>query len=150
LTPEEVARRENIFDNGTYKSRTGTEIANCDFGASLLELAAHLPQEVGISELIQIFRGRGYILWCAKSPSRVFVVLKEGVSAQEQLRAWYHGQLLARRQECGIGKSQVTTTSKQVQKTFDDYALRLRAAGWDLNVPVLETRSGSRIVEIRN
>jgi hypothetical protein len=155
LTPEDVAKRESIFDRGMYRSNKdfsrGLQTAKCDFGTSLQILTAHLPRNNCLSELTSLFHDCGYLLWYSNSPKpSVFVVLKEGVSAQEQLKAWYHGFLLVRlpSESYASLSEAVLLTLKVVQKTFNAFSSRLKEAGWDLELAVLETNSGTRIVQI--
>jgi hypothetical protein len=191
LTPETVSERELIFERyggGVFRWTSDAVLGHCDFGVSLQTLLQSLPssyqnaasgstrlEAVELSTVMNIFHNQQYILWCQTTPpkwydtkgaqTRILVVLKQGVTPESQLRAWYHALLLARRlsshkqaqtltakkpKTLSESKQQetllhVTSTLKLATQTFDGYAQRLRAAGWDLDISVLETRSGSRI-----
>jgi hypothetical protein len=186
LTPQDVSEREQIFERrggGVFRWDSDAVLGYCNFGVSLQNLLRSLPQSrqdettrslrlgtVDLSALTQLFRNQQYILWCQTATPRwydapgpqlkVLVVLKQGVSPESQLRAWYHALLLARRislQSRGSNSAvaleplpkemlfHVASTLELATTTFDSYARRLRAVGWELDIPVLETRSGSRI-----
>jgi hypothetical protein len=191
LTPEIVSERELIFERhggGVFRWMSEVVMGHCDFGVSLQTLLQSLPKShriatsgstrleaVDLSTLTSLFRNEQYILWyqiCTPqwyenqgAQTKILVVLKQGVTPESQLRAWYHALLLARRlssiprvknlmaQETHTVLnsnqdellSHVASTLKLASRTFDQYARRLRAAGWNLDISVLETRSGSRI-----
>ena len=175
LTPSEISKQETIFERhggAVFRWNCGPVVARSKFGASIIDILSALAikgnhvktgamnlDEVLLSTLMDLFRSEDYILWCqtprqAKSSATVImVVLKEGATAQSQIRAWYHGLLLARhiceldgvawQQDLMFGS--VSRTLAQTSRTFDAHAKRLTEAGWDLSIPVLETSSGSRI-----
>lgn len=127
---------------------------------------------VDLSTLMQLFRYQHYILWYeietatwrTNSGPHVIIVLKEGSTARGQVKAWYHALLLSRqlhklrsttRKQLGCSKDSpivsfkhVASTLQIVDKTFEAHARRLKAAGWDLEIPALETCSGCRILAI--
>jgi hypothetical protein len=191
LTPEVVSEKELIFERfggGVFRWMSDAVMGHCDFGVSLQTLLNSLPKShrntasgstrleaVDLSTVMNLFRNQQYILWCQTCTPRwysskgeqtkVLVVLKQGVTPESQLRAWYHALLLARRLS-SLPQTQhslsrnvttfvepspedlllhVASTLKAVTRTFDGYIRRLRAAGWNPDVSVLETRSGSRI-----
>ncbi|ORY63315.1 vitamin B6 photo-protection and homoeostasis-domain-containing protein [Pseudomassariella vexata] len=185
LDPAEVSQRESIFakrGGSTLRGKNGTLIGHCDFGVSLQTLISSLSQNgrhgktgssrlgpVDLSTLTRLFRHQGYLLWYERqsprwndtpsSTTRVLVVLKEEVTTEQQLRAWYHALILARRvldvtnskmdasdshEEQSL--SHVGVTLDQVQASFDAHARRLRDVGWNLDIPVLETCTGSRVI----
>jgi hypothetical protein len=190
LTPIQVADRERIFETragSVFRWRGKDIIGSCDFGmplSSMIACVTHRSVKVSskkpflgtgsLSNLMEIFEGEEYLLyyhvpeplWKSSRAGRVrvTVVLKEGVTPENQLKAWFHGLVLARRlneqqdsdtavlstknfntkQKANI--KHVTSTLRYVNSTFDSYVSRLQAQGWDCSIPVLETRSGSRIV----
>ncbi|KAF2642465.1 DUF647-domain-containing protein [Massarina eburnea CBS 473.64] len=161
LSPAEVSDREIIFEKrrGSVLRWNGESIlGHCRFGVSIKTLLASLAkeklnettgsmslEEVSLSELTHLFRNEQYLLWYRILPStelQVLVVLKDGIDARGQLRAWYHGLLLARRLRA---PSHTASTLENTRMTFDGYAKRLTEAEWDLNIPVMETSSGLRV-----
>jgi hypothetical protein len=192
LTPKDVSERESIFERrggGVFRWISGAVIGYCEFGISLRSLLQCLPQTkrnhltgslrlgaVDLSAVMDLFRNQEYILWCQTYPSKwyessarqtkVLVVLKQGITPESQLRAWYHALLLARRLSSQHHQKVPVVTEPQkllnhtqnslfvhiastldlANRTFDGHAQQLRDAGWELDVPVLETRPGSRII----
>jgi len=182
LTPKDVSEMETIFESrggSVIRWLSGSVLGHCDFGVSLRSLLESLPQShrnlhtkstrlpsTDLSTIANLFRGQQYLLWCQQHTPRWYqsstpqikavVVLKQGITPESQLRAWYHALLLAQR----LGKEplemkpavlerdvlhHVSASLDLSNKTFDGFARRLRTAGWELGTPVLETRLGSRI-----
>ncbi|KZL77258.1 DUF647 domain-containing protein [Colletotrichum tofieldiae] len=128
------------------------------FQLSTLELAT----------LLNLYDKEEYVLWCvvsepvyydAASKIKVMVVLKNGVSPKSQLKAWFHGLLLTRRlsgqkeselTRAGLDQhvmlSHIQASLEVANEKYEEYTRRLSFAGWNLQVSVLETRSGSRIM----
>jgi hypothetical protein len=129
--------------------------------------ASTILPKIDLSTVTNLFREQQYLLWCqpyaphwyeSSTPQiRIVVVLKQGIAPESQLRAWYHALLLVQRlgqprqeRKPGILEGDllhhVKASLDLSNKTFDVFAQQLRVAGWELGVPVLETRLGSRIV----
>jgi hypothetical protein len=190
-SPKEVSERELIFERSggsALRGKTGRVIGSCEFGVSVKTVIECLATEgryaaagsahcspVNVSRVMEAFERQAYILWFKTSHSHwlgqhqrppittIWVVLKAGITPEQQLAAWYHALLLARRidergtvfpttgtprredtQEAML--SHVELTLDRVQRTFEKFAIRLKAAGWAIDIPALETSAGSRIV----
>ncbi|KAK1598956.1 vitamin B6 photo-protection and homoeostasis-domain-containing protein [Colletotrichum navitas] len=120
-----------------------------------------------LANLLSLYNEEEYALWCetsetvycdAASRVKVMVVLKDGVTPKSQLKAWFHGLLLTRRlsgQEesellrAGMDQqvmlSHIQESLRVANEKFEEYMERLSFAGWNLQLSLLETRSGSRI-----
>ncbi|KAI8290896.1 RUS1 family protein-like protein [Colletotrichum sp. SAR11_57] len=182
LTPGKISEKELIFERRggeVFRWNADTILGHCKFGVpleSMLQPLANGQQNmrsfqlptVDLSNLMELFENQHYIMWCqiseaanydAASRIKVLVVLKNGVSAKSQLKAWFHGLLLAerlhglktaelRRAQLGqhIMLGHIQATMALADEKYEGYARRLSAAGWNLEVAVLETRSGSRIM----
>lgn len=184
LTPHHVAERERIFERRggeVFRWNSGAVLGHCKYGVSLQSLLEALASgggggrercfrlaTVDLSTLLRRFEKEEYVLWCvvsertsydAASRVRVMVVLKDGVSPKSQLKAWFHGLLLARRlsgqreddlAQAGLDQlvmlHHIEASLEIASEKYEEYARRLSFAGWNLDVSVLETRSGSRIV----
>ncbi|TDZ18946.1 RUS1 family protein-like protein [Colletotrichum orbiculare MAFF 240422] len=182
LTPTEVSQREAIFESRggeVLRWNSHAVLGHCKFGMPLESLLSSLAggrhamrsfelPAVTLAALMDVFEQQEYILWCEvrgapgsrnrASDVRVVVVLKNGVSGLSQLRAWFHGLLLASRLGQLDGADllrarldqrtmlcHVEAALRQTRERYEGYARRLSAVGWNLEVAVLETRSGSRI-----
>ncbi|KAJ0379600.1 hypothetical protein COL26b_002110 [Colletotrichum chrysophilum] len=182
LTPGKISEKELIFERRggeVFRWNADTILGHCKFGVpleSMLQALANGQQNmrsfqlptVDLSNLMELFENQQYIIWCqiseatnydAASRIKVLIVLKNGVSAKSQLKAWFHGLLLAerlhglkapelRRAQLGqhIMLGHIQATMALSDEKYEGYARRLSAAGWNLEVAVLETRSGSRIM----
>ncbi|KAI8185172.1 hypothetical protein K4K51_011960 [Colletotrichum sp. SAR 10_75] len=182
LTPGKISEKELIFERRggeVFRWNADTILGHCKFGVpleSMLQALANGQQNmrsfqlltVDLSNLMELFENQQYIMWCqiseatnydAASRIKVLIVLKSGVSAKSQLKAWFHGLLLAerlhglktpelRRAQLGqhIMLGHIQATMALADEKYEGYARRLSAAGWNLEVAVLETRSGSRIM----
>ncbi|KDN60484.1 hypothetical protein CSUB01_06044 [Colletotrichum sublineola] len=181
LTPVHVSEKERIFEKrggSVFRWNSGKVLGHCDYGVSLQEILRSLANgnermkyfhlsSVKLTTLLTVYEKEQYILWCvvsepvyydAGSRIKVMVVLKNGVSPRSQLKAWFHGLLLARRlsrQEksellpVGLDQqamlSHIQATLGIANAKFEKYMGKLSMAGWNLQISALETRSGSRI-----
>ncbi|KAK1993577.1 DUF647-domain-containing protein [Colletotrichum falcatum] len=181
LTPVAVAERERIFEKrggSVFRWDSAKVLGHCDYGVSLQEILQSLAGGRGrtqsfrlstleLAALLRVYDREEYVLWCvvsepayhdAASRIKVMVVLKKGVSPRSQLKAWFHGLLLARHLvsqdepellRAGMDQqamlSHIQACLGVANERFDEYTERLAIAGWNLRVSVLETRSGSRI-----
>lgn len=178
LTPHEVSEKEIIFEKrggSVIRGKSGLVVGRCQFGAPLKVLIQSMSPEmvhartksstlgaVDLSTVINLFDEEEYILWSQTYPSqwyhdraagiKVIVCLKDGVTSEGQLKAWFHAMLLAWRVDEQKHPSDLDEMLGHVSATleqasdFDLHATRLKAVGWDLSIPVLEACSGTRIV----
>ncbi|KAJ0304422.1 hypothetical protein COL516b_005776 [Colletotrichum fioriniae] len=181
LTPLKVSQRELIFEKRggeVFRWNCGPAFGHCKFGVPLKRLLEALAYGkthemsfqlscVDLYTLMEVFDCEEYVLWCqvstaandAASKIKVITVLKEGVTPRSQLKAWFHGLLLARRlsgqEEANLVRAEfdqqamlghVEESLQIANEKYDLYARRLASAGWNTEVPVLETRAGSRII----
>ncbi|KAK7452991.1 hypothetical protein CaCOL14_005161 [Colletotrichum acutatum] len=181
LTPLKVSHRELIFEKRrgeVFRWNSGPVFGHCKYGVPLKTLLEALAygkthemsfqlSSVDLYTLMDAFDREEYVLWCqlstaandAASRIKVIVVLKEGVTPRSQLKAWFHGLLLARRlsgqEEANLVRAEfdqqamlchVEESLQIANEKYELYARRLASAGWNIEVPVLETRAGSRIV----
>ncbi|KAL0931092.1 DUF647 domain-containing protein [Colletotrichum truncatum] len=182
LTPGDIAEREFIFERrGGEVFRWDTEaiLGHCKFGVPLETMLHSLANghqtmrsfqlpTVDMSTLMELFEDQQYLLWCqvsdtpsfdAASKIKVLVVLKTGVSAKSQLKAWFHGLLLVQRLSCletsrlekarlgqHIMLEHIEASLRIANERYEGYVKRLSTAGWNMEVAVLETRSGCRIM----
>ncbi|TID19693.1 DUF647 domain-containing protein [Venturia nashicola] len=158
-----------------FRWQSGCVLGHCDFGVSLQSLLRCLSEchskcttnstklpGIDLTAITKLFHEQQYLLWChpytsfSQQPQcKVLVVLKQGITPESQFKAWYHALLLSRLLSNQLPDSDggydnllqhVTASLDLSNKTFDSYARRLKTAGWELGVPALETRLGSRVV----
>jgi len=171
LDPTEVSKRERIFErDGVLRWTDGQVVGYGRIGVKLQTLLERLApshektrsvrlEAVELSELMKLYKDESYILWFDVSTSEAFIVLKQGSTPNTQLKAWTQALLVAWRakkatkqplasRESGAESplSELHLTLRQIRETFEEYAERLRTAGWDLDIAALETRSGTRTV----
>ncbi|KAI9788825.1 MAG: hypothetical protein M1835_002049 [Candelina submexicana] len=162
LTPDEVSKQERIFEwDGALRWCSGECIGKCLIGVELKVLLNLLGGETHkqtgavrgleliLTRLFRIFEHEEYILSYDQRRRKAVIVLKEGVSAVSQLKAWVHALMLVKGQEkitsAGKLEAQLNMTVKEISRRFEDDVERLKAVGWDVDVAALETLSGSRI-----
>ncbi|KAI8934221.1 hypothetical protein NX059_008968 [Plenodomus lindquistii] len=168
--PSEVSRRERVFEHdGVLRWSDDTVVGYCRIGVSLHTLLSRMGlcnertgsldlREIAMSELLEVFSGEAYILWPASSAEEILIVLKEGCTPMDQLRAWAHALLLAKRRSSFLGKptddnassaqnrlAEVRRTLADTGAVFEMNSAAMRDAGWDLDVAALETRAGTRV-----
>ncbi|KAH7359993.1 vitamin B6 photo-protection and homoeostasis-domain-containing protein [Pyrenochaeta sp. MPI-SDFR-AT-0127] len=172
LSPSAVSKRERVFErDGVLRWGSDEIVGHCRIGVPLHTLLSRFGrrhtltgsldlQRIKLSELLDIFADEAYILWPASSDYEALIVLKGGCTPIDQLKAWAHALLLARKWRPGRvpgakqddGDASLITarlaemrrTLKDTQQLFTKHAGALRDKGWDLNVAVLETRAGTR------
>lgn len=171
LSPTEVSQYERVFErDGVLRWVDDCVIGQCQLGVPLEVLLAtmgHCHQRTGsvdlhaikLSELLDVFANEAYILWFADGDYEAIVVLKEGCTPIDQLKAWTHALMFAQRLRTrGIGRKPkdddailelgrldaMRTTLDEASELFVKYVSVLKQKGWDLDVTVLETRAGVR------
>ena len=119
LTPQQVSCIERVFEyDGVIRDYDDKVLGYCHVGASMKDLLQLLGKstsstsnhsiqnvrtgsfgirDVDLSAIIDLFSSESYILWHDSSSSRTVIVLKQGATAGDALKAWYHGLLLAKR-----------------------------------------------------
>jgi len=120
LQPEEVARRERIFErDGVLRwipesslSFSHPIIGFCQIGGSLQDLVMVIMNQQSSSlsnspspstpdllhDLIQLFSLEAYVLFFSHRANipQAFIVLKKGCTTMQQLKAWTHALLVSR------------------------------------------------------
>lgn len=173
LSPTEVSERERIFEKGGILRWVESEIiGHCRIGVSLQTLLARVSTRkartgslsfhtCAVSELFDLFGKEAYILWPGTLPGEEsLIVLKEGCSQGDKLKAWAHALLFAQgRRERLFRKEQevddasfvedclveLKQTLDDTRRLFDRYTETLQAKGWDLDNGALETQPGTRV-----
>jgi hypothetical protein len=174
LSPSEVSKRERIFHRGdVLRWSDDGLLGQCKIGVSLQDLLGRIGEEntqtgsltlraIQISELLAVFTGEAYITCPAASAADISIVLKAGCGPNDQLKAWAHALLLAKRARDGKGHSgnkpdtasappkdrliaELRQTLEDVRAMFDKYGDEMRGKGWDLDAAAMETRAGTRL-----
>ncbi|KAI9716001.1 MAG: hypothetical protein M1812_005635 [Candelaria pacifica] len=164
LTPEEVSTQERIFEyDGVLRSYSGEIIGKFQIGVELKILLSILGGEtheqtgairslgLDLTRLFKIFQHEEYILSYDHQHRKVIIVLKEGVSAISQLKAWAQAILIVTETRKSANdamevENRLISTLKFISGRFDDWIRQLREVGWDVDVASLETISGRRIL----
>jgi hypothetical protein len=169
LTPTDVSLRERVFErDGVLRWANDNVVGYCKVGVSLNMLLNRIGQRhkrtgsldlhaVKLPELMDIFASEAYILWYTDADSEALIVLKEGCTPIDQLKAWAHALLLASRMRGPGSKpedddaspaetrlAEMRWTLKDTSDLFAQYAEKLKQIGWELDIAALETRAGVR------
>lgn len=168
LGPAEVSKRERVFErDGVLRWADDRIVGRCRIGVPLEKLLRNLGQRhnrtgsthlqaIKMSELLSLYDDEAYLLWFAQSEATI--VLKLGCTPIDQLKAWSHALLLAQRMAAKAANRQandvrptrdsplaeVRSALEDSRRMLDNYAGKLRDAGWDLDIAALETRAGTR------
>jgi hypothetical protein len=174
LSPSEVSKRERIFHAGDVLRWSDDEmLGQCKIGVSLQDMLGRIGEEdtqtgslalraIQISELLTVFAGEAYILCPAAPASYISIVLKAGCGPTDQVKAWAHALLLAKRARVSQGhsgkqpdeapaptkdrlKAELRQTLEDVRAMFDKYGDEMRGKGWNLDVAAMETKAGTRL-----
>jgi hypothetical protein len=165
LSPVEVAARERIFErDGALRWIDDSVLGHCSIGAPLQNMlhfmgprgsgALH-PQHLNLADLVQVYQDEAYLLWFCGSEA--VIVLKQDCTPLDQLKAWTQALVLAYKEtmreepkdaedDASCGRlSELRSALEDAKELFNAYETKLRDAGWDLDVAVLETRPGVRV-----
>jgi hypothetical protein len=171
LSPTDVSQCERIFEqDGVLRWVDNRIIGHCKIGVPLEVLLGHMGQRhkrtgsldlhtINLSDLIGVFVNEAYILWFTDVDYEALIVLKDGCTPIDQLKAWTHALLLARRLQSQLPKDKLKNddasspqgrlgemrrTLTEANEVFAEYITILGQSGWDLDVAALETRVGVR------
>lgn len=165
LTPAEVSKKERIFAKGSVlRWNSRPSLGTCCIGVELKTLLSDLGTRSGstgsiadleeLPKLLTLFRKDQYLLWHDVDTQRSKIVLKQEAKPLDHIKAWTHALLLARElshysRTSAAGKTSVvtalTSTHDQTARLFTEHLAAIERAGWDISIPHMETRSGSRI-----
>ena len=167
LTPEEVSKRERIFEwDGVLRWEGARAIGKAKIGVSLQTLLDSLGSAHSITKshraaltifgrLEEMFRFEEYIVWYDSKCRVASIVLKLGASSNSQLKAWAHALWIAQRCEITHATGAETndqamlqllkSTVGELSRRWDKDLISLKTAGWDLGTASLETTSATRI-----
>ncbi|KAF2441804.1 DUF647-domain-containing protein [Karstenula rhodostoma CBS 690.94] len=167
LSPAEVSARERIFErDGALRWVDGSVLGHCRIGVPLEKMLHYMGrrqnrsgavdlQELSLADVVRLYQDEAYLLWSCGSEA--VIILKQDCTPLDQLKAWTQALLLARkgstRDEAKDGEhdtsggrlDELRFALEEVQELFQAYETKLRVAGWDLDVAVLETRPGMRV-----
>ncbi|KAL9604945.1 MAG: hypothetical protein Q9219_000133 [cf. Caloplaca sp. 3 TL-2023] len=171
LTPKEVSLQEHIFErDGVLRWKSSPPFGKAKIGVSVRDLLASLAPahavtgsirdgEAKLMRLIRVYRQEAFLVWY-DAPRRVgHICLKWEAAAESQLKAWALTLLIAHRHPQAVAERAKDATSasfeaaielhqealEELSSRWPNSVDRLEAAGWDLDIASLETRSGSRI-----
>ncbi|QDS76630.1 hypothetical protein FKW77_007923 [Venturia effusa] len=155
----------SLADNSPLDEYLGVN-GYCRIGVSLQELMKAMSKGARtttgtailhgneLARLFDLYSSETYILWFDWEVSKAYILLKQGTTAQSQLKAWCQGLLLAHKAAENSGDKNsdefqfaaLAASLEEASKHWDGNTERLQAAGWDLDICALETRSGTRLV----
>jgi hypothetical protein len=171
LSPADVAQRERIFErDGVLRWADDSVLGRCRIGVPLETLLSYLGRRhartgsfdmyaVKLSDLVDVFASEAYMLWFDESEYEAIVVLKDGCTPLDQLKAWTQALLLARevrghvvadkpdRDDTSLAKGRLAALRRTLEAAdglFRKHTAALEQKGWDLQVASLETRAGVR------
>ena len=166
MSPKQVSNRERIFErDGVLRWKGQGPIGSARVGVSLQDLLkawAEAQSVTGsfrdpdaiLSRLVEIFSDERYLLWYQQPNREVCIALKDGATAQDQLKAWAHALWLAHRLEAanlatGATPDKILGVIQQVRMDLSTRWLAcmqdIKSAKWDLSNANLETTSGLRL-----
>lgn len=166
LTPENISKRERIFERDGILRWGAQSIGWAKIGVSLQTILAALGPAHGITDshrngsielerLVEVFRLEDYLLWYDSNHRAAYIVLKKGAAASSQLKAWAHSLWAARHYQSEYATSAessdeamlhlLASTLGELSSRWNSDMVSLTAAGWDIGTASLETTSATRI-----
>lgn len=158
LTPEQVSLKERIFErDGVIRDAQDKIIGRCEIGVSPSKLLANIGHKTTSTQSVRLRKGElsglfsgftdeKYILRTLGPPASIsFVMLKEGSTPRDQLKAWFDA-LLALHLISDRSKDAGRPKEEALIAAWTSLEGKLQYVGWDLETGALETRPGSRVV----
>lgn len=178
LDPVAVSKKERVFEHdGVLRWHTGQRLGFCRIGISFGEFLAHVKRAISVSSvstsrswsdvevepLLHSFAKERYILWFDTSTKLAMIVLKEGASTRDKLKAWAHALLVAKsmseaeKQERSPNSAAEAYPSAQaminkleeslssITELLARYEQGILALGFDMDVDAIQVRPGTRI-----
>ncbi|KAJ4294266.1 hypothetical protein N0V90_007956 [Kalmusia sp. IMI 367209] len=167
LSPSEVSVQERIFEHdGVLRWTDDSIIGHCSIGVPLESMLSRMGQShkrsgsldlqaIKLSDLVRLYQDEAYLLWSIGSDA--VIILKQGCTPLDQLKAWTQALLLARQGSTSrkLGAAEHDTSGdrlaelrfalEEAHKVFSTCEVKMRDAGWDLDIAALETRASKRI-----
>ncbi|KAF2491100.1 DUF647-domain-containing protein [Lophium mytilinum] len=155
LKPKQVSEKEKVFErDGALRWVDGRVLGYGRIGVDLQTLLHRLglshaktgavQLDSTLSELAELYRDEAYMLWFDVARSEALIVLKQGSTPIDQLKAWTQALMVARSKQAD-SLTGLRMGLLEVSKTWKQTAEKLGAAGWDMDVAALETRPGRRV-----
>ncbi|MCJ1340548.1 hypothetical protein MMC09_005844 [Bachmanniomyces sp. S44760] len=170
LTPKQAADRESIFEwDGIMRWKGSSNLGKAKIGISLEQLLHAVGQSdkttgsvrnpsVSLEQLLQLYDQENYIMWFDGRRRTAYIVLKEQVSSNDQLKAWAHALWIAHRLSSrNLTGTEATaaivlqllaeslTKPGDFMDRWDDIGPVLLKGGWDTGTANLETTSSFRV-----
>jgi hypothetical protein len=150
LSPAQVSKRERIFErDGVLRWEDDATVGHCRIGVKVERLLGALGKDLGMGvgdhmqtgsrrlrgvsmgELVSLFEGQGHVLWFSGfgSSAEAVIVLKEGCTPVDQIKAWGQALLLAQRARVRMRRktevkapvpAQVEGSQRQLKDEEDD------------------------------
>ena len=171
LSPEEVSRRERIFEwDGILRWRGSSVLGRAQIGVTLqqflenLALAPTSKQTGAVSDrhhrfrtLLDMHEKEDFLMWFNASSRAAQILLKDNATSRSQIKAWAVLLSVSRRlqyeesQGKGTGDKNDHTLQvvqeelRRISVLWPLLVQRIEKAGFDLDVASLETSSNTRI-----
>jgi Vitamin B6 photo-protection and homoeostasis len=172
--PKDISQAERILAHpGVFRDAQGRVTGTCTIGLPFFDaFSGHFP-----SGLFEHFEEERYLLWydtrCLRSvrdgtghtihgPVNLHIILKDGYTVNDQLKAWIHAVELCSiiahgRQEISKGAitanpeakealALIRSSHERIDQYFPDFIARMRAAGWNTVDGVLMPGSPKGVV----
>jgi len=179
LRPTDVSTLERIFErDGVLRWADSKVIGRARIGVNIDSVLTCLAgerhsrtgsrglQTIKLSDLMRLYSHDAYVLWFDVSRAEAWIVLKQGCKPIDQIQAWAHALLVARRAEqhavnakrrgheisniarndSNFGLDELRETLREIKEMLQGNVSKLLDAGWDLDIAMLETTSRSRAV----
>ena len=132
------------------------DLLQCMNGVPAARTGVFSGASTSLEVLLSVFAKEEYLLWWNATQCSSVIVLKDQANVRTQLKAWSHALIMARfyqkvaETHDALNKHGTEDLLEETLAThteqFDNQLARLEKVGWNLNIGVLETRPGKRIV----
>jgi hypothetical protein len=164
-TPEEISIQEKVFEkDGVLRWKGGKVLGYCVIGVPLQSILDAFNEAKPITEsstdlqssdatqLLEKFEHDDYIMYYDMPRKTFLIVLKVSATPLTQLHAWMQALFAARKLDLGVPVYSAVHAVKDLTSSIANITpeileKELVAAGWDIEIGALETKSGTRLLE---
>ncbi|KUJ12069.1 DUF647-domain-containing protein [Mollisia scopiformis] len=156
-TPNDIRRRERVFEEDGVLRWNGEALGHCKVGVdlgTLLSCFNRKDETTGsytdapdFGRLLTIFNDVPYIIWFDEPNKMFLVVLGKDASPEAELSAWLFALYFAKhgKEKDEVLLDALKRTLEKIRGIDRGILGHLERVGWDTKTSALETQSGTRI-----
>lgn len=160
---DSIGKKERVFGRAnTVRDDRGNLILTGEVGSEVADLTklmgsrkhsgskSEILEGNTLQRLLHVFAEEQYLLWLTAQDRKAIVLFKEGVSRDDQLKAWCHAIRVAHymgRQDLQDSDMlrMISDTLSINNSAWQDFRQRIADGGWDVTATVVESTPSTRL-----